>query len=284
MSRTLTWEYLSPVHVNRAQTAPDAATVRRVLEEADSESKAGYFDGLTPTQVQILLDMFFHLLRFAKTQNMTSEKISTLVSVVYRTNRDSMAQHATMHQSYRILESYIIAHSVHRPPYSAAVFAVDDVKHINDYLLATYYRHYKLYFFAFTKRAEATVTTVVLGACNEVPPTPPPLSKAVPLAQWEADQRAKEEADVRARRAAEAEAAARLAEEQRLAGAADGPPMSAGLKQQVDGIRSAVLKMSADKLDALEAKLVALEGRVADANKPSSAVAGKAPPRAGAKK
>ena len=274
MSRTLTWEYLSPVHVARMQGGMDTQGIRKVLEEADNESSSGYFAELNSNQVQVLLDLFFHCLRFAKGQNMTSEKISTLVSILYHTHIDSIDAKATMQQSYAIMQSYLISHSVHRPPYSAAVFAVDDVKHINDYLMDSYYRHYKLYHYAFTKRNLATIKTSIVGCVTDVPPNVAPLSKAVPLAQWEATQaetqlREEEEAE----RRAEQEEANRVEEEKRAAAAqASGPPMSQGLKAQLGAIKESVIGMSGERLDSLEAKLALLESRQSELNKPSSAV------------
>lgn len=277
MSRTLTWEFLSPLNVNRALTAPDVAAVKKVFLEADAELGSPYFGAASEAQRNILLDLLYHVFRYSKSQNMTSEKISTLISVVFRTHADAMALKATMSDAYRIFETYIISHSVHRPPYSAAVFAVDDVKLINDYMLSSYFRHYKLYFFAFTSRSEARVSMSLLGDANEVPPAIPPLSKAIPLAQHEAHlSEARKKAEEEARQRQE-ERAAQLREEQRRAAEAAEPPMSQGLKKQLEEIRKSVGKTSAEKLDALEAKVIALEGRVAEASKPMSAQ--KAPAR-----
>ena len=39
-----------------------------------------------------------------------------------------------------------------RPPFSIDLFGADDVRKIVEYVINTYFRHYKLYKFAFTPR------------------------------------------------------------------------------------------------------------------------------------
>jgi hypothetical protein len=44
---------------------------------------------------------------------------------------------------------------VPRPPFSCGVFSQAEMQAILDWMLDTYYRHYKLYQYAFTKRCVA---------------------------------------------------------------------------------------------------------------------------------
>lgn len=274
MSKTLTWHCLTQTHMARIATLNDVASIKQALLDADTDSKAGYFSGATDSQRDVLLDLFYHCLRFARGNAMTAEKQSTLVSIVYTLHSEAMRRQASSKDAFVILEDLLIGHSVHRPPYSAAVFAVDDTKLIIDYLLGTYFRHYKLYLYAFSKRSELTVHSHALGEATERAIQPPPLAKAVPLAQWEAAQ-------AEARRKAEEEqkrlddiAAAKAAEEARQREIeAAGPPMPEGLRAQLTAIRQGVGKNSVEKLDEMDARLAALEAKLqAEAGKPSSAV------------
>src|SRR4051794_29524249 len=106
MSRTLSWQFLSPLHVARIQQVPagDVAGVKAVLLEADRDSRAGYFADLSDAQAQVLADMFFHLLRFSRAQAMTPEKQSTLISIAHHTHADSMAQRLSIADSFAVLE------------------------------------------------------------------------------------------------------------------------------------------------------------------------------------
>ena len=58
-----------------------------------------------------------------------------------------------------MFEDYIIQHSVSRPPYSDAIFTMEDVKTINHYVTETYYRNYKMYRFVFTPRETVTLVS-----------------------------------------------------------------------------------------------------------------------------
>lgn len=65
--------------------------------------------------------------------------------------------------SYNKLRELVIRHSVFNPPFAMALFTLDDVKHIDKYLLGTYYRFYKMYAYAFMPVQRATFHTYVIG-------------------------------------------------------------------------------------------------------------------------
>ena len=52
----------------------------------------------------------------------------------------------------KLLQELLVKHSVERPPYSSSVFSLAQVKDIAEYVLSTYFKHFKLYKYAFTKR------------------------------------------------------------------------------------------------------------------------------------
>jgi hypothetical protein len=275
MSESLTWKYLRPEQVYRCLTAPDAHALRDAISSVDTANGTLLIAvDLKDEQKKILLDMYCHLLRFSKTMDLTPEKVSTLIGIVATLHRDSMQKKLSITESYRLLETLMVSHSVHRPPYSAQIFSVEDVKAITDYVLGSYFRHYKLYLYTFTPREVGRVRTYSMNELNRVPPTTlPPMSSSITLEKWEAQlaeaarleqerlQRLAEE-----RRAAEAAAAA-------AAHAESHPQMTSGLREQLDLIRTMVARHSAEKLDELEAKLVAIENKVAEGNKPTSAAA-----------
>jgi len=55
-------------------------------------------------------------------------------------------------QSVKELHKLLIEHAVERPPYSVGIFSPQDIRVIMDHVTDSYYRHYKLYRFAFTKK------------------------------------------------------------------------------------------------------------------------------------
>eukprot|EP00983_Pelagomonas_calceolata_P096108 1158091-Pelagomonas_calceolata.AAC.2 len=47
-------------------------------------------------------------------------------------------------------QELLLAHSVHRPPYSIGLFTHSEFRHILAWALDSYYRHYKLYQYVYT--------------------------------------------------------------------------------------------------------------------------------------
>jgi hypothetical protein len=55
-------------------------------------------------------------------------------------------------RSFLLLKELLLQHSVQRPPYSAGLLSLAEMHRCLEWLLDTYYRHYKLYQFVFTCR------------------------------------------------------------------------------------------------------------------------------------
>lgn len=285
MSKAVTWEYLNAEQVHRCLAAEDKAGLIAALEDANVQNRGSLLNadpsgskcqaGSTPMrkeQERILLDMYMHLIRFAQGMGFSPEKVSTLIGIAAQSHHANVESRATNIQAYKDFEVRLVAHSVHRPPFSAQIFSLVDCKAITDYMLNSYFRHYKLYQYAFTPKQTAQIKTVVFATPHQVPPPHMvPMAKAIPMTQWEATQEELRVAEEERQAAILEEQAAAAAEAERLAQEAGRPQMTAGLKQQLDIIKSTVSKMSNEKLDDLESKLVALENRMSEVNKPMSA-------------
>jgi hypothetical protein len=288
MSKAVTWEYLNAEQVHRCLSAADKQQLVAAIYDANQQNNGNLFsssslatavaEGVKTTsslkqeQEKVLLDMYIHLIRFAQGMGFNPEKVSTLVGIVAQSHQANVATRATNLQAYKDFEARLVAHSVHRPPFSAQVFSLVDGKAITDYMLNSYFRHYKLYQYAFTPKQTAEVKTVVFATPHNVPPHHiVSMVKAIPMAQWEASQEELRVAEEERQAKIAAEEAAAAAEADRIAQEARRPQMTAGLRQQLDMIKSTVSKMSNDKLDELETKLAALEGRMSEVNKPMSA-------------
>lgn len=55
-------------------------------------------------------------------------------------------------RSFENFKELLLTHSVQRPPFSIGLFTFTEMKAIMAWALDTYYRHYKLYMYAFTDR------------------------------------------------------------------------------------------------------------------------------------
>jgi hypothetical protein len=104
----------------------------------------------------------------------------------------------------------LLAHSLHRPPFSAGVFTAQQAPQLLAWALSAYYRHYKLYQYAFTARVTLELSSHAAGAGVEAPAQPAALQEALGPDEYQA-LLAERERQVRgaARRASEAAAAAR---------------------------------------------------------------------------
>lgn len=271
----LTWKLLSVEDTHyciTAAAAQDLLTLRQALLRADSTTAHGTLLQveawqLDDDQTAIVVDLFAHLIIFATMREMSPEKVSTLVGVVHALHFASMSARHTRAGAYHLLRRLMIQHSVSQPPYSAAIFTLDDVHDVDNYLLETYFRHYKMYAYAFIPQEVATIQTHPIGSCHDTPPPSlPPLSLAVPLTVWkqsvEEAERAREEEELEDQ---ETVSVAERAQMERTSGLNDALYAS-GVREQLEQIRQVVAQRSLARLDEIEQKLSAIEAKVTEDN------------------
>lgn len=143
---------------------------------------AGEYD---PSNKRLLiqLDLFYYLIRFARTNDFNYQQISTLFSIVRAIHKMTISTPCnnlkeTIEEFYRL----VLHHSANRPPYSIGVFTTDQVKLITDYVLSTYFKHFKFYKYVYTKRVQLDVTIQYPGI-PETPQPPIPETKIVEEAE-----------------------------------------------------------------------------------------------------
>eukprot|EP00033_Pygsuia_biforma_P003199 GCRY01003510.1.p1 GENE.GCRY01003510.1~~GCRY01003510.1.p1 ORF type:complete len:313 (+),score=59.88 GCRY01003510.1:202-1140(+) len=129
----------------------------------------------------ILLDFYSQLILFSIKERFSPEKASTFFSImrkIHAHNIETPAFHLA--ELFTLFKQLMLAHSVERPPYSVEIFSFSDVKAITAFADNTYFRHHKLYKFAFTHTEELNITSHEIGV--ETAPVLPPLSKSTPQA------------------------------------------------------------------------------------------------------
>jgi hypothetical protein len=276
MSATLEWRHLRPSDMARLDALPafDSAAVAAILFEADAASTHPLFVAplvRTQSQRHIVADLAYHLLRYLRSLRWAHQQQSTAVSLVFELHRESMEQHLAATAAYARLEELLLVHSVQRPPHAVAVFRLDEARALADYVAATYLRYYTLYLHAFTHRRELTLTTQLCGdgAVETLPSQLPPLSGATPLAVFQANaaerRRIIDEAAARQREADEERELLAAEERRRVAEAEDAArrEVPTGLRAQLLAVKHQVGRASLEHLSALEAKVAAIEARVA---------------------
>jgi hypothetical protein len=83
---------------------------------------------------------------------LAADKLSGLFSIMKEVHKRSVEGRMPIERSFALFKSLMLSHSVQRPPYSIGLFTFPEYTAILEWGLDTYYRHYKLYQYAFTDR------------------------------------------------------------------------------------------------------------------------------------
>ena len=141
------------------------------------------FDADENTRSAILIDLYFNTLAYATKSGFNTEKSSTWLAIVKAVHEKATGELQTIGNSFEFFKLLMLQSSVHRPPYSLGIFTYAEMKDLTEYMLSTYFRHYKLYQYAFTKlvRMDVKLASPVL----ETAPTPfELLGVAFPDSEW----------------------------------------------------------------------------------------------------
>lgn len=117
-------------------------------------------DRLTGFEADIILDFHFQNLRWATQHGMEPDQISTFVSIMKKVLDEVWYDRMEMTDSFESFKVYLLMHSVHRPPYSTGIFNSGEVAKITDYVLNTFFRHFKLYQYVHVAFRELQVTVL----------------------------------------------------------------------------------------------------------------------------
>eukprot|EP00201_Polytomella_parva_P018872 CAMPEP_0175072598 /NCGR_PEP_ID=MMETSP0052_2-20121109/20011_1 /TAXON_ID=51329 ORGANISM="Polytomella parva, Strain SAG 63-3" /NCGR_SAMPLE_ID=MMETSP0052_2 /ASSEMBLY_ACC=CAM_ASM_000194 /LENGTH=283 /DNA_ID=CAMNT_0016340145 /DNA_START=65 /DNA_END=916 /DNA_ORIENTATION=+ len=235
---------------------------------------------------EIHLDLYVHTLQFGQSLQFDAAKLSGLFSIVKDVHLRSIREQLAIESSFSIFKSLILQHSVHRPPFSIGLFSYTEMRRIMDWMLDSYYKHYKLYQYAYTNRISLSTTTIHPLDTVELPFLTPPLEDA--MTEGENQARLAELAKEKEKEAAAAiVAAAAAAEQTRLTKLREEYKASVpievkkqveeGLERELDSLRKAMeSKFEAQHQAALD-RLAALEASRAPVSTPPQSAAPKRP-------
>lgn len=183
MVAKLAFRDLSPEQMQqiRSPKLPQGLTVRDYLAQV-----AGPLDPDEEPRDAILLDLYIQTLQFGQSLGMTDEKLSGLFSLVKDLHMRSTQQRLTVENAFKLFKNMLLENSIQRPPFSTGLFAYTEMQAVLNWGLDTYFRHYKLYQYAFTHRVTMTVTSTTLLDAIELPPPLQPLAASITQAQHEA--------------------------------------------------------------------------------------------------
>ncbi|KAI9000037.1 flagellar C1a complex subunit C1a-32-domain-containing protein [Gaertneriomyces semiglobifer] len=101
----------------------------------------------------IVLDFYYYNIRFAKDHGFSPEQASAFFSIMKRTHAQAVASpYAHLDEDYSFFKDTLLHHAVHRPPFSQQIFSLAQVRAITEYAVKTYFRHYLMYKYVFTKK------------------------------------------------------------------------------------------------------------------------------------
>ncbi|XP_076434958.1 cilia- and flagella-associated protein 119-like isoform X1 [Babylonia areolata] len=99
----------------------------------------------------IIMDLYYYTLQFARDNNFSREKTSTFFSIMKKTHEVAIeTPFGNLEQTFRYFKEVVLCHAVNRPPHSIELFSVDEVRKLTEYAINTYFRHFKMYKYAFT--------------------------------------------------------------------------------------------------------------------------------------
>lgn len=139
------WCDLNVYNTDKILKCSNNSEVRRTLQDIFCLDESSRND--------ILLDLYTHAIIFAKLQNFSKEQMSTYFSILKQTHEVCVATpFGNVEECFSFFRELVLTHSVHRPPWSLEIFSPAQIETITTHVINTYFRHYKLYKYAFTPK------------------------------------------------------------------------------------------------------------------------------------
>jgi hypothetical protein len=149
-SRICTWEDIS---YEDGLTLLQSTVSREVINRVLYERLGAILSSQTDKRKQIILDLFYYVVLFARKNNFDTSQLSTLMTIIKTIHLFCVSTpYDNIEDGFKLFEALLTHHCVHRPPYSSLVYSLHQAKLISEYVLQTYFKHYKMYKYSFTKR------------------------------------------------------------------------------------------------------------------------------------
>ncbi|XP_039620993.1 coiled-coil domain-containing protein 189 isoform X2 [Polypterus senegalus] len=116
----------------------------------------------------ILLDLYVYNVLFCRDHHFNKEQTSAFFSIVKLVHEACMETPlGNVSQCFELLRELVLCHSVRRPPFSVDLFDMHQVRLVSEYVVNTYFRHFKLYKYAFTAQVRLDLTLTYTGLQEE---------------------------------------------------------------------------------------------------------------------
>lgn len=167
-ARICLWADLTVNDMDLLEQAVTAHQLRETLSDV-----LGLRQHMDEERTQVELDLYFYTVQFAREHNFNKEQTSVLFTIVKQTHEVcTETPLGNLEQCFSYFRELVLCHAVRRPPFSIDLFNAEEVKLIIDYVVNTYFRHYKLYKYVFTPTVRLDLSISYTGLDEESPSSP----------------------------------------------------------------------------------------------------------------
>ncbi|XP_065682587.1 cilia- and flagella-associated protein 119 isoform X2 [Hydra vulgaris] len=117
-----------------------------------------------------IVDLFYYTLLFAKNNNFNEEQTSALFSIIKRVHtKATETSFGNLEETIEYFRFLLGCHSAKRPPFCIQLYNLNEISLINTYIVKTYFRHFKLYKYAFTPKVVLNIKASYNGVYEDTP-------------------------------------------------------------------------------------------------------------------
>ncbi|KAJ8798693.1 hypothetical protein J1605_016496 [Eschrichtius robustus] len=157
--RICIWKYLDIHSMHRLEKTANVEEMREVLAEL-----LGLGSPAQSLRDAITLDLFSHALIFCRQQGFSLEQTSTACALLQDLHKACIATPlGNVEECYRYFTSVLFCHGIRRPPFSINLFKEEQLLALADYVVNTYFRHFKLYKYVFTPQVRLDLSLTYVG-------------------------------------------------------------------------------------------------------------------------
>ncbi|XP_022443977.1 coiled-coil domain-containing protein 189 isoform X3 [Delphinapterus leucas] len=157
--RICIWKYLDIHSMHRLEKTANVEEMREVLAEL-----LGLGSPAQSLRDAITLDLFSHALIFCRQQGFSLEQTSTACALLQDLHKACIATPlGNVEECYRYFTSVLFCHGIKRPPFSINLFKEEQLLALADYVVNTYFRHFKLYKYVFTPQVRLDLSLTYMG-------------------------------------------------------------------------------------------------------------------------
>nr|KAF6439996.1 coiled-coil domain containing 189 [Rousettus aegyptiacus] len=157
--RICMWKYLDIHSMHRLEKTANVEEMREVLAEL-----LGLGCPELSLRDAITLDLFSHALIFCRQQGFSLEQTSAACALLQDLHKACVATPlGNVEECYRYFTSVLFCHGVRRPPFSIDLFKEEQLLALADYVVNTYFRHFKLYKYVFTPQVRLDLSLTYIG-------------------------------------------------------------------------------------------------------------------------